>query len=492
MSQSCTTNSVLPQWVTIGFTSATISLLLIISIYSFYTLNKSKSKLSTKTKSEKLTPTTETKEDNKSNKNEIIEEEKMDKDMISIDNDDGRTHISLQDNWESLGCFGKFSEWFKDVLGKYGIYGSLIAHLADTATDFASVVEFYEIATDSKPEDCGGLNVWWLFGLAVGCMIVYRMVSSYTIFTITNNWKRVMMQFIDIEIFHILYYSYEYGLQGKSSPQRLISVLEAVFEAAPQSVIQMVYLMKTGNLNGIILVSSVLSFINLTMTIIGDDKNFIGAEFVKPWKDGDEKYFRNKSCWKFGKYMILYLFRVADIPSKILEYIFVWYFINGYALTIVFGIDMVIGLVCYFKTNKYNDALLTIIAMPFSFGSEEHRTLLKIFYGYSFVRFLSIHIIIWIVMESFIAETTFVQTLWLYTFCAAFIKFILFGVLWIYDVWKDYSDKSKDRGDLNGLVKSEMYDDALELMCYIGMDMEESKKKVYGGKYGKCSLLAIA
>eukprot|EP01083_Nonionella_stella_P223635 796807_1 len=102
--------------------------------------------------------------------------------------------------------------------------------------------------------------------------------------------------------------------------------------------------------------------------------------------------------------------------------------------------------------------------------------LLLIFYVYSFLRFLSIHIIIWIVMDSFIAETTFVQTLWLYTFCAAFIKFILFGVLFIKYRVGEYSDKSKDRGDLNGLVDSEMHDDALELMCYIGMDMEENKK----------------
>ncbi len=65
-------------------------------------------------------------------------------------------------------------------------------------------------------------------------MLIYRMISSYTIFNITHNWKRVLFQFVDIEIFNILYFSYRFGLKGKSSPQRLVAVLEAVFEAAPQ------------------------------------------------------------------------------------------------------------------------------------------------------------------------------------------------------------------------------------------------------------------
>eukprot|EP01084_Bolivina_argentea_P052409 96285_1 len=124
MSASCTTDSVLPQWVTIGFTSTTILLLIVISIYSFYSLKKSSLKASqalissTSTKKETKVSThiqqhehksTEIKEeqeykeednilnrqDNKSNKNELeevelkeiklIQEQKMDKDIISIE-----------------------------------------------------------------------------------------------------------------------------------------------------------------------------------------------------------------------------------------------------------------------------------------------------------------------------------------------------------------------------------------------------------------------
>eukprot|EP01084_Bolivina_argentea_P283857 486276_1 len=46
MSASCTTDSILPQWVTIAFTSTTILLLIVISIYSFYSLKKSSLKAS--------------------------------------------------------------------------------------------------------------------------------------------------------------------------------------------------------------------------------------------------------------------------------------------------------------------------------------------------------------------------------------------------------------------------------------------------------------
>ena len=47
-------------------------------------------------------------------------------------------------------------------------------------------------------------------------------------------WWRVLLQLLDLELFHILYLSHTVDLKGSSSPQRMLRVLEAVFEAAPQ------------------------------------------------------------------------------------------------------------------------------------------------------------------------------------------------------------------------------------------------------------------
>eukprot|EP01084_Bolivina_argentea_P067649 123161_1 len=283
---NCATDSVLPQWVTIGFFLLTLTLLIIISITSFISL---KTKSSTRNKlynTQSLTvnknvyEATETK-DQENEDDELQTENKYDRVTNILSTSTSATTDTTND-WTSLSYFGKFKLWIVDVLHRKSVYGPLVAHLADTASDFAAVVEFYEISKTSNPEDCNGLNTWYLFYLSIGCMALYRVISSYAIWRITGSIKRVTLQFIDVELFEVLHLSHQLGLKGASSPQRLIQCLEAVFEASCQSVLQLVYLINTGNLGGIISISSILSFINLTMTIIADDKKFIDAEFANP------------------------------------------------------------------------------------------------------------------------------------------------------------------------------------------------------------------
>eukprot|EP01084_Bolivina_argentea_P255712 430218_1 len=206
--------------------------------------------------------------------------------------------MTNESEWDKAqGCLGKLKLCAKDVWGRKSVYLPLISHLSDTATDFASVVEFGIVAANSNPIDCG-INVWYLFALSIICMVVYRIISSFKIWQITKSWYRVILQFLDIELYHILYISHFMSLKGTSSPQRLLSVLEAVFEAAPQSVIQLVYLMFTKNLSPIIIISSVFSFINLTLSLISDDRKALGIEF------GDRAAF-----------ILIYMFRILDVPS---------------------------------------------------------------------------------------------------------------------------------------------------------------------------------
>lgn len=50
----------------------------------------------------------------------------------------------------------------------------------------------------------------------------------------SSLWKRLVFQFLDIEILRIVGLSIEAGISGTSSPQRVLRALECVFEAAPQ------------------------------------------------------------------------------------------------------------------------------------------------------------------------------------------------------------------------------------------------------------------
>eukprot|EP01083_Nonionella_stella_P017265 48256_1 len=75
-------------------------------------------------------------------------------------------------------------------------------------------------------------------------MAVYRIVSGYVLYTLTKSWIRVCTQLVDLELFRVLYVSHKYKFSKKSSPQRLISMIEAVFEAAPQTLLQLIFLRK--------------------------------------------------------------------------------------------------------------------------------------------------------------------------------------------------------------------------------------------------------
>eukprot|EP01083_Nonionella_stella_P122691 369278_1 len=251
-------------------------------------------------------------------------------DQVNVD-----AHDITLSKWQEASTGGKLKLWCKDIWKRKSVYLPLTAHLSDTATDFAAVIEFYDIAINHSPDDCG-INVWYLFGLSICSMLIYRIISSITIWRITRSWKRAIAQFIDIELFRILWLSHRLGLQSKSSPQRLISVMEAVFEAAPQSIIQATFLLKTQRFAGIIAVSSLLSFINLTMTIIGDDKQFLEIGF-------------RSSC---APSISLHIFRILDIPSTILIYVFIWFYVNGYALTVTVLIDSVIAMGCLRSQSK--------------------------------------------------------------------------------------------------------------------------------------------
>ena len=78
------------------------------------------------------------------------------------------------------------------------------------------------------------------FALSVFFWIVTRIYSAVKIWDRfrkkaerARKW-RVFRTLFDVEIFEILHLSHTLGLKGKSTPQRLLDLITAVFEAAPE------------------------------------------------------------------------------------------------------------------------------------------------------------------------------------------------------------------------------------------------------------------
>eukprot|EP01084_Bolivina_argentea_P015073 28192_1 len=460
MSQ-CSKPSIVPFWITIGFLSAAFSALIATCIYS---ISISKRSFSSNEPHESKESSTHV--NVKEHKESPIKAYSLGYESVNVSQDD---------TWESLSCIDKFIVILSDVIGRKSVYVPLVLHLSDTASDFAAVAEFYIVAHSTTPEQCGGLNVWWLFLLSIICMLTYRVISSFTIYRITKSVSRVLLQFIDIELYHILYISHIMHLNGTSSPQRLISMLEAVFEAAPQSLIQIIYLMKSGGgTSNVVLLSVIFSCFNLTLAIIGDDANLLEIKLKK----------------HTGKFVLLYLYRLFDIPTKILGFAFLWYFVSGFVCFLVLIIDGIVAWYLFDKT-KNTDALIGIVAVPFSFGSKQFQKLLKASWVYSICETIVVSLVVWLFssQQIFSKDSTGITGLLLYYSCASILK--CFGTWRLFFVSDGFANTCRERSDINQLLNSWKYSDAMELIIFKNSNISNAAKTLYGDKV-KYSLLAIA
>ena len=80
-----------------------------------------------------------------------------------------------------------------------------------------------------------------IFYLSVASLVAYRVISAIKMWQISNlgvgtgtRVRRAVFQLFDLELYEILYLSHTMGLAGSSAPQRLLQILECIFESCPQ------------------------------------------------------------------------------------------------------------------------------------------------------------------------------------------------------------------------------------------------------------------
>ena len=95
-------------------------------------------------------------------------------------------------------------------------------------TDIAVIVEFIELAiledkNNNKEFDvCPGVNTKWLAIVSIGALLMYRIVSAYSIYRLTKDVTRIFLQLLDFELFRTMYVNYVNESTFPSNPQRWI------------------------------------------------------------------------------------------------------------------------------------------------------------------------------------------------------------------------------------------------------------------------------
>ena len=82
--------------------------------------------------------------------------------------------------------------------------------------------------------------MWHVVYASAFFMLLYRVAGALFLLKMYMNvggrtpWLRMGLQLLDLELYPILYLNHVLGFRGSSSPQRVLGILEAVFEAGPQ------------------------------------------------------------------------------------------------------------------------------------------------------------------------------------------------------------------------------------------------------------------
>eukprot|EP01084_Bolivina_argentea_P215369 365623_1 len=430
----------------------------------------------------------------------------------------------------------KIRIWILDVWKRRGCYVPVIAHIFDQITDISVAIQFYILAQTKHDNgnwtQCNGLNIWYLFILTILSMTIYRVISSYLIYQSTNSKRRVITQLLDLELFRALYINYLCDRNTPCDPQRWITALEAALESSPQALIQLIYLVKTNSFgnNILVLISLISSLWCIMAKLISDDTTIVIQKARRPQFKFSSKIFFNLIIGGFYSFILIIwcvliycvfcgicvficyscnicakiwdnmekvtlfietkihdrlffvsfayatrvIWRILDMSSHILLMTLIWITIGGTALTVKVCLECVIILAICIKTNQW-EFVFSVIATVISTTS---RTLTNISIGIGVYRIVSN--VIWMILISVFLYVDFECKR-----CTEYHKrkalqdevFIIFVYLWVsvvmtpvfmlmllrQDVFMEESSTSRD---LKKMIQSGNTDGILEIQLY--------------------------
>eukprot|EP01084_Bolivina_argentea_P033791 62477_1 len=204
--------------------------------------------------------------------------------------------------WLRLSCTQKIKAWFKSIYNKRACYYPVITHMFDQVSDYMVTVEFYFLWQQEEKygtQFCTGLDMKAIFFSSIFILLSYRVITSYFLFKYTKSIVKVLLQFIDLEFIQVISLNWKRNRTTPNSMQRWLQSFESTFEAAPQALLQFMFLLKTGQIGNpsstsyIVLFSFLFSMISLTSRVTNDEKYlFVKHAQAANWTD--------KACCKFS------------------------------------------------------------------------------------------------------------------------------------------------------------------------------------------------
>ena len=215
-----------------------------------------------------------------------------DVDVIRIDRNNYEEHFN------KLSNMGFVKLWLKMVWKMRSCYSSLFVHAFDVLTDILVIIEWWSL--EEKHGDKEYIDSRLMAWCGIIVLLTHRAFSTLAIWLKDGSLYRSFLQFLDILIFEEIHASHKKIVAQfrNHDPEEAVKTtisfkyirsLEAVFESIPQSVLQMVFLIRTnGDYDGdnMLLVISCLSIaqsiISMTNSILKQDNLYMDFPKFKP------------------------------------------------------------------------------------------------------------------------------------------------------------------------------------------------------------------
>eukprot|EP01083_Nonionella_stella_P014192 39907_1 len=233
--------------------------------------------------------------------------------------------------------------WVRTAYKLRSVYTALAVHCFDVLTDVLVIIQW--LNTHNKDGD--HIDPQVMAYSAIFMWVFSKLISSLSIYVKEGNLLRSILQLFDVLIFAEIYETHKKvvaqvkskNMRNKKKPIeatfsfKYIRMLEAVFESIPESILQLVYVMRTGSMEPLFVISVIQSILSMTNAIINNDYTRMQDEQYADYKRRLPPTFK---CMKHNFY------RLSEVSYRIGLLSLFWTVCGGLAFAIVTGIEIIV------------------------------------------------------------------------------------------------------------------------------------------------------
>eukprot|EP01084_Bolivina_argentea_P056112 102726_1 len=201
--------------------------------------------------------------------------------------------IEIKSNAEKVQKDGNFLKlYIKTVYKMRAVYGSLVVHSFDVLTDVLVIIQWM----DTPDVEGDHIDPQVMAESAIFVLCLSRTISAFAIFMEERNIVSAVLQFFDLLIFVEIFHAHKKVVSSVFSEENIpiettvsfkyLRHFEAVFESIPESVLQLVYVMRTSTstMKPIFIISICQSIISMAHAIINNDYTQMHDVELVPYK----------------------------------------------------------------------------------------------------------------------------------------------------------------------------------------------------------------